>query len=135
MKNIELRTNGRTRDSTKRQFVDIRNDIIANLLEFVPERFEIDKDLADFADPFIKFCASAEEVRDVHKTFAPDLSLATLSIEYTSLLSMNLWKNDSLSKKIQNMKTHENAAQFNCVSTVFARIQSLKKIAAFTKIH
>jgi hypothetical protein len=124
LKGIELTTIDCTRGKNKRQFQDVRNDMIETLLKCINERFQMDEELTDCAEPFIKLQASGDDLRNVHKIFAPDLSLAALSIQYNSVVHLNLWKNEPLSTKIQNLTSHEDSNQFDCVITVFSRIQS-----------
>lgn len=121
---IELTNTNQTRGGQKRQFPEIRNDIIETLMKFVNDRFEMDEELISCADPFVKICANMNDLRNVHKICVSDLSLATLNLQYNDLVQMKLWENELLSTKIRNLTEHENAVQFNCVATVFSRIQS-----------
>lgn len=66
LKGIELTTIDRTR-AKKRQFQDVRKDMIETLIKCINERFRIDDELIDFAEPFIKLCSNADDIRNVHK--------------------------------------------------------------------
>lgn len=124
LKGIELATTNRTRGMKKRQSQEIRSDIIETLLRYMDVRFKIDEEITRYVEPFIKCSASADDIRNVHKIFAPDLSLSTLNLQYNSVVHMQLWTNEPLSKKIKDLVTHEDSSTFDHVSTVFCRIQS-----------
>lgn len=108
----------------KRQSQVIRSDIIETLLRYMDVRFKIDEEITRYVEPFIKCTASADDIRNVHKIFAPDLSLSTLNLQYNSVVQMKLWTNEPLSKKIKDLVTHEDSSTLDHVSTVFCRIQS-----------
>lgn len=124
LKGFELTSTSKTRGRQQRSFREIRNDIIDFLMKYIDDRFQIDEEIIRLAEPIIKMCAGTDDIKKVHKMFAPDQSLATLNLQYNGLVKMKLWGNVSLSTKIKHLKQHENSAQFDCVTTVFSRIQS-----------
>ena len=50
-------------------------------------RLRVDKNTSKYFTPFIKF--TANEIKDVHQSITPDLSLANLAIQYQELQQCN----------------------------------------------
>ncbi|CAB4031786.1 E3 SUMO- ligase KIAA1586-like isoform X3 [Paramuricea clavata] len=73
----------------RREFSAVRNESILALKEFMDTRLKVDKNTSKSFTPFIKFTANEDEIRDVHQSIAPDLSLANLAIQYQELQQCN----------------------------------------------
>jgi len=63
----------------------IRNESISTIKQFIDQRLEVDRNTSKYFTRFIKFSATDEEIRDVHRSIAPDLDLASLAIERKEL--------------------------------------------------
>ena len=62
--------------------MQIRNESILSLKKFLDNRLDIDQKASAAFTPFTNFSALEEDIRDVHKSIAPDLDLANLAIQY-----------------------------------------------------
>ena len=72
----------------KRVFSSIRNDTIESLQFFMIGRMCYDNVLLNGINSisaFSKFCATAEDIKNVHRIIAPDVDLALLAEEYTDI--------------------------------------------------
>ena len=69
----------------RREFSARRNESILALKEFMDIRLQVDKNVSKSFTPFTKFTANENEIRDIHRSIAPDLSLADLAVEYQEL--------------------------------------------------
>ena len=53
--------------------------------EFINIRLQVDKNVSKSFTPFTKFTANENEIREIHRSIAPDLSLADLAVEFQEL--------------------------------------------------
>ena len=52
-------------------------------------RLQVDKNVSKSFTPFTKFTANENEIRNIHHSIAPDLSLADLAVEFEELQQCN----------------------------------------------
>ena len=69
----------------RREFSAIRNESILALKEFLDIRLQVDKKVSKSFTPLTKFTANENEIRDIHRSIAPELSLADLAVEFQEL--------------------------------------------------
>lgn len=67
LKGIELTTIDRPRGNKKWHFQDARKGMMQTLMKWTKEHFQMDKELIDLAEPFIKLCANADDVKKFTK--------------------------------------------------------------------
>ena len=76
--------------------MQIRNESILSLKKFLDNWLDIDQKTSKAFTPFINFSALEDDIRDVHKSFAPDLDLANLAIQYQDVQDCaTLYKDNS----------------------------------------
>ena len=73
----------------RREFSAIRNESILALKEFMDIRLQVDKNVSKSFTPFTKFTPNENKIRDIHRSIAPDLSLADLAVEFQELQQCN----------------------------------------------
>ena len=97
------RTEATLNVTDRREFSAIRNESILAIKEFIDQRLEIDQSTSKYFTPFTKFTATNEEIRDVHKSIAPDLDLANLAIQYKELQNCTGIPKDNPYKVLQSI--------------------------------
>ena len=68
----------------RRKFSAIRNESVKAINTFVDKRFQVDRNPSKSFTPFVKIMAT-EEIKEVHRSIAPDLDLANVAIQYQDL--------------------------------------------------
>lgn len=116
LKDIEL-----IRSSTSGFSKEKRDSIISTLIGCLNERFQPDEELGSTIESFIKFQNNAD-INQIHKIFAPDFSLASLSLQFDELCVMKPDFSTNLSETIKKIKELDNSGNYNIIETIFCRI-------------
>lgn len=127
LKGIKLNVSqGRRRN---RDIATIRNSTVDSIIMSLGERFEMDNTLIHIVKPFVKFNESTD-IRLLHRTIVPDLSLQSLSIQFNELVPDRQNRTESVLDTIKSLLDRENSAEFDCVITALCRIQNLSPQSA-----
>lgn len=129
---IEIVTADHTRSIGKRRFIDVRADILKTLIDCRQNRFPLDKDLIDIVQPFIKFAKEAD-IRQIHKIFGADLSLANLNFEYMELVQLKICNELSLIDEIKQLILHNDSSKYDCILIILCRIKACTPQSADTE--
>lgn len=133
LKGIPMVTAALTRSVGRRDFADIRADVLKTLIDRIETRFSIDMDLIAVVEPFIRFEENAD-IRQIHNMFATDLSLADLSLEFAELVQLKLLDSESnLTDKIRQLTSPNNESKYDNVLTILCRIQACTPQSADTE--
>ena len=133
---IELWEKKRRRPETnlyvtdRRQFSAIRNQSILAIKEFMDKRLQVDRKTSKAFTPFTKFTATEDEIRDVHQSIAPDLSLANLAIQFQELQDCNEIPKDNPHTVLQSIVKGDEEQYYANVSVVLGRILVCKPHSA-----
>ena len=112
-----------------RTFVQIRNESILSLKKFLDDRLDIDQKASKAFSLFTNFSALEEDIRDVHKSIAPDLDLANLAIQYQDVQDSATLCKDNPYILLQNLlKKHKE--EYEDLSVVLGRILVCKPHSA-----
>ena len=65
-----------------RLFSAVRNESILAIKQFMDQRLKVNKNASKAFTSFTKFTANEDDIRDIHHSIAPDLSLANLAIQF-----------------------------------------------------
>ena len=108
----------------RREFSAIRNESILALKEFMDTRLQIDKNVnvSKSFTAFTKFAANENEIRDIHHSIAPDLSLADLAVEFQELQQRDELPKSKPHTVLQNIVKADNEHYYQNVSVVLGRI-------------
>ena len=106
----------------RREFSAIRNESILALKEFMDIRLQFDKNVSKSFTPFTKFTANENQIRDIHRSIAPDLSLADLAVEFQELQQCNELPKTNPHTVLQNILNAGNEQYYQKVSVVLGRI-------------
>lgn len=118
-----------TRSVGRRDFVDIRADVLKTLIDCIENRFSVDQDLINLVEPFIQFTEEAD-IRQIHETFGAELSLANLDLEYNELVQLKLLNKLNLTDQIKRLISHDDSPKYNCVLAILCRIKACTPQAA-----
>eukprot|EP00795_Rhopilema_esculentum_P008999 gene8999-16642_t len=69
----------------RRKFNAIRNESVIAINTFVDKRLQVDRNASKSFTPFVKIMATEDEIKEVHRSIAPDLDLANVAIQYQDL--------------------------------------------------
>ena len=114
----------------RREFSAIQNESILALKEFMDIRLQVDKNVSKSFTPFTKFTANENEIRDIHRSIAPDLSLADLAVEFQELQQCNELPKTNPHTVLQNIVNGGNEQYYRNVSVVLGRILVCKPHSA-----
>lgn len=123
LKGIELSDNEITRTAKKRNFVQIRCDILATLKDSLQNRFQTDEGRIELIQPFIEFHKDAD-IRKVHANLGPDLNLASFSLQFNDVIQLEVCKGSDLSTQIKTLLKPENSSKYADILTVLCRIKA-----------
>lgn len=102
LKGIELITENVTRSSSRRNFHEIRDDIIKKAIDNLERRFLPDEQLIEIVRPFIEFEEDAN-IQQIHTIFGANLQLATLDLEFKELVHLKLCSGLNLTNQIKKL--------------------------------
>lgn len=123
LKMIKLTNNEVTRSAKKRNFDQLRCDILTTLIESLENRFHTDEECIELIQPFIEFRKTAD-IRKVHATFASDLDLASFSLQFNDIMQLDICAGNDLTKQIKTLLKSENLSKYKDVITVLCRIKA-----------
>ena len=106
----------------RKEFSAIQNDRFLALKEFMVIRLQVDKNVSKSFTPFTKFTANENEIRDIHRSIAPDLSLADVAVEFKELQQCNELPKTNPHTVLQNIVNAGNEQYYQKVSVVLGRI-------------
>ena len=69
----------------RRKFSAIRNESVTAINTFVDKRLQVDRNAFKSFTPFFKIMATEDEIKEVHRSIAPDFDLANVAIQYQDL--------------------------------------------------
>lgn len=98
-----------------------RDSIICTLIGCLNERFQPDDELGSTIESLIKFQNNAD-INQIHKLFASDFSLASLSLQFDELCVMKPDFSGSLSETIKKIQEMDNSGNYNIIESIFCRI-------------
>ena len=108
----------------------MRNESILVLKEFMDIRLQVDKNFSKRFTPFTKFTANENEIRDTHRSIAPDISLADLAVEFQELQQCNELPKTNPHTVLQNIVNAGNEQYYQNVSAVLGRVLVCKPHSA-----
>lgn len=123
LKDIELISGSATRSVGRRNFGEIRSDVIKNLIEILEDRFLPDEQLIEIVQPFIAFDENAD-IRQIHAAFGTDLQLASLDLEFKEIVHLNLCSGLSLSNQMKKLIEPEHVSKYDSVLAILCRINA-----------
>lgn len=123
LKGFEMVTTTGKHPRRKKIFNEIRCDVIKILEECLQNRFQCDFQMIDIIKPFVEFKNEAN-IKRIHEMFGADLSLSSLSLEYTDLVESRFNDGSSLSKLIKKLVSTEGLSSYKCVATIMSRINT-----------
>lgn len=106
----------------KRDFNKIRSELIDNLLKFMNDRFECDKELIETVSPFVNLNKANTNVEKVHELIAPDLDVTALHLQFGELCGVEGLNKMNLHEMVFHLKSSEHASMYSEALTVLARI-------------
>jgi hypothetical protein len=115
LKDFEMLNITGTSSARKKDFDQIRRDILKTVTDCLQNRFQVDEKLIDIVKPFVKFQNGAN-IREIHKIFGADLPLSSFSLEYTEYtfyLCFALFMHYDNSAAIKQFNKH---TEFLCLS-------------------
>lgn len=114
-----------TRSNELFNMKQMRETIIASIIQNVSNRFATDKSRIDIINPFIAFESDAN-LKQVHEMFGLDLALSSLSLQYNELVELKseLRLGGNLLGTISSLiQKNEARSNFADVLTLLCRIQ------------
>ena len=93
-------------------------------------RLQVDKNVSKSFTPFTKFTANESEIRDIHRSFAPDLSLADLAVQFQELQQCNELPKSNPHTVRQNIVKADNEQYYQNVSVMLGWILVCKPYSA-----
>ena len=135
LNSIKLSTNRTRRGKEHHLYVSqersvdaIINEISTSLVEFLNQRFSVDKEVLDTIKPFVQLQPSAN-IPKIHNLLGTDLDLATLALEYEEILSTD--DIDSLRQlSLAGLVSRFASSSFKNVLIILARIFAAKPHSA-----
>ena len=113
----------------RRKFSAIRNEAVIAINTFVDKRLPVDRNASKSFTPFVKITATEDEIKEVHRSIAPDLDLANVAIQYQDLQDCaEIQKTDPFSM-LQNM-VQGARDEYSGVCVVLGRILACKPHSA-----
>ena len=94
------------------------------------KRLQVDRNTSKAFTPFTKFTATEDEIRDVHQSIAPDLSLANLAIQFQELQDCNEIPKGNPHTVLQSIVKGDEEQYYANVSVVLGRILVCKPHSA-----
>lgn len=102
LKDFELLPSTGARSARKKDFDQIRRDVLKTVNDCLLNRFQLDENLISIVKPFVEFKEEAN-IREIHKRFGADLALSSFSLEYTDLLQLKVQRSANLSTQIKTI--------------------------------
>lgn len=121
LKGFEMLQSTDTRSAKKRDFDQIRRDVLKTLNNCLLNRFQLDENLINITKPFVEFKEEAN-IREIHKIIGADLALSSLSLEYTELLQLKVPRSANLSTQIKSLLNLNESSNYECVKIILSRI-------------
>ena len=91
---------------------------------------QVDRNVSKSFTPFTKFTVNENEIRDIHRSIAPDLSLADLAVEFQELQQCNELQKTNPHTVLQDIVNGGNEQYYQNVSVVLGRILVCKQHSA-----
>ena len=135
LKGIELMRTKKRRKEHHQYVSDCRDvnavcrEVVASLVEFLDQRFDVDAQLMRTAKSFATLQPSAN-LEGVHSMLCPDLALSELSLEFWELLEMDnieALRQMTLAQKVRFLASSDS---YRSVTTVLARLLAAKPHSA-----
>ena len=113
----------------RRKFSAIRYESVIAINTFIDKRLEVGRNPSKSFTPFVKIMATEDEIKEVHRSIAPDLDLANVAIQYQDLQDYaEMQKADPFSM-LQNMLQGARD-EYSDVCVVLGRILACKPHSA-----
>ena len=93
-------------------------------------RPQVDKNVSKSFTPFTKFTANENEIRDIHHSIVPELSLADLAVEIQELQQCSELPKSNPHTVLHNVVKADNEKYYQNVSVVLGRILVCKPHSA-----